>query len=188
MLSSPALTPKALPPPHPKMRSCVSRALLCALPISSLLLGLQASSPLSGSWHALNFVNWLLLGLFFLGTGALFRDGDSVTRLTVALVLTALLHLLTITDWFQFVSTDHLASRLAARLSETWGGMPLAALFQGWSALCVGWLSYQALSLTFSKHQRLLRFAVVGVPVFTALVGVRAVIGYVTGNTSLFAG
>lgn len=126
--------------------------------------------------------------MIFLGAGELFRRGDAVNRVTVAFVFAAVLQVLTITHWFQVVSNDHLASLLSARLSTTWHGAPTTALFQAWCALGVGWLSYQALQLAQLTRHRLAEPVIIAVSAFTALVGVRAVIGYATGSTSLLSG
>src|SRR5690606_24168556 len=134
-----------------------------------------------------SIINWFLLLMLFLGTGELFRRGDAVNRVTVSFVLAAILQLLTITHWFQTVSNDHLASLLSARFSTTWQGVPATGLFQAWSALGVGWLSYQALKLAQLSSHRFFEPVNIAISSFVALVGVRAVIGYATGSTSLLA-
>ncbi len=166
----------------------VSRCLLGCMPLSALVLGLQASAPFSHGPAAPNFVNWFLLVSLLLGAGELFRRGDAGTRVAVGFVLVALLQLLTITQWFQAPSLDHLGSVLSAQLSSTWNGMPMLGLYQAWCALGVGWLSYLALkSSLFSVHPWAKPMSM-GISGFIALVGVRAVIGYATGSTSLLAG
>ena len=110
MLSSRPLIPEAQLSHLSTHPHSASRGLLCAVPFSALVLGLQASAPLSGSSTAPSVVNWVLLLLLILGAGELFRRGDAVNRVAVVFVLVAILQLLSITDWFQTVSNDHLAS------------------------------------------------------------------------------
>jgi hypothetical protein len=100
-----------------------------------------------------------------------------------------LLHLATIEGIHSSPTLLDLRSRIAAILSGHTFGLPLTGLLYAWATLAAGFLTARALTQLATEEALegpLSQGASIVAGVIVSLFGLGALIGYVTGSTSLF--
>lgn len=167
--------------------SAWQRALLTSLPLSTLLLLVQAIAPLRGETSAAAWLNWLLLGTTICGLLAILYRGERLEQVAGGTVLFAIAQVLFLARGFQGSTSLHDGSALAGGLSTTYGGLPLHALGAAWSVLGLGWLAQRAFVRSFPHRGEVAAGVGTGLGILVAAFGLRAVIGYASGSTTLFA-
>lgn len=139
-----------------------------------------------GETHAPPVVNWLLLGTSVLSLAILLYRGTKLERLAGIAVLLCVVQVLALSGGFQGSTMMHDASSLAGGLSSTTWGIPLRALYAAWSVLALAWLGQRAIVHALSQSKEVASGVGTGLSVLLAAFGLRAVIGYASGSTSLF--
>jgi len=153
----------------------------------ALVLSLQTASPLENGIHAPSWFNWTCLFALVAALSVNLRKGATDERWVSGACLICTGYLLIKTEPWNAASDAELASTLSRFLSSTWHGVATAALLCGWSLVGVGFVAGRAVHALHTDSTTLPPrvFAwLVGLTI--TLFGLRGLIGYASGNTSLF--
>lgn len=166
----------------------LERILLGAAPTSAFLLVLQASTPLEGGLSFPVWINAILCAAVFFLLVFFLLHGESDERALAFLGFLSLCHLMGVPDLWSAPTEMERASALARVLSTTFGPIAWIGLLHSMSLLGIAFLSARSLMRLASFERVEQRWAKVGaysVGAVIGLVGLRALIGYVSGSTSL---
>lgn len=164
------------------------RLILGAGPTAAFLLCVQASAPISGGPSAPAWVNAVLVALLFLLCAYFLLKGRADERLASFVTVLSVADLLSIEGLFSARTAWELASNLAGALSETDHGFALRGLLHSVAVSCLGFIAMRALMRLAHREgvsPGLARIASVTVAAVIVAFGLRALLGYVTGSTSL---
>lgn len=176
-----------MPDPDTRLRRRVlENCLLGGCAFAALCLALQATRPLDGRETAPAWFNWLSTGVFGLGLAWFFVRGKTDERWLSGLSLFGLVALFGQGELWSVSGSAEFASRTARLLSTTHGGVAVIALAYTWLTLGIGLLSGRAAMYCFSKVGLWERAGSWLLGLLVAGFGALGVIGYASGNSSLF--
>lgn len=157
--------------------------------VSVLALAAQVAAPLDATPTLPSLLNWLLVSMWVFALCQFAVSGSKEERFLSAFAFAGLLRAAGATRPWDNPEAPMLASRAAATLSSSQGGIAWTALFVAWAVLCHAWLcSKILLTLAQDRTPPLVRLSAWGLGAVVGVFGLRAVIGYANGSTALIAG